>query len=108
MPLLPPRRWFQYSLSTWFVLVAILSWAMYLWPWIVFVEVAVPQTGIGFSSGRVATPATITWSIVERRPSLNPALVYPSLALAAFVVWKGARTTGQRGAGRRARVADSW
>lgn len=32
MPL-QPRRWFQFSLSTWFVLVAILAWAMVCrWP----------------------------------------------------------------------------
>jgi hypothetical protein len=33
MRLFPPRRWFQFRLSTWFVLVAILGWAMTCWPW---------------------------------------------------------------------------
>ena len=28
MRFLPPRRWFQYRLSTWFVLVGILAWAI--------------------------------------------------------------------------------
>jgi len=33
MPLLPPRRWFRFRLSTWFVLVALLAWAMTLRPY---------------------------------------------------------------------------
>ncbi len=28
----PSRRWFQYRLSTWFVLVAIACWVMAIWP----------------------------------------------------------------------------
>ena len=28
-----PRRWFQFKLSTWFVLVGIVAWAMMLRPW---------------------------------------------------------------------------
>ncbi len=30
----PRRRWFQFKLSTWFVLVGILAWAMMEWPWV--------------------------------------------------------------------------
>ncbi len=32
MRVVPPRHWFQFKLSTWFVLVAILAWAMIQWP----------------------------------------------------------------------------
>ena len=28
----PSRRWFQFRLSTWFVLVAILAWGIVCWP----------------------------------------------------------------------------
>lgn len=30
----PRRRWFQFRLSTWLVLVAIAAWAMACWPWL--------------------------------------------------------------------------
>jgi hypothetical protein len=33
MRLLPPRPWFQFRLTTWFVLVALLAWAMMLRPY---------------------------------------------------------------------------
>jgi hypothetical protein len=33
MRFLPPRRWIQFRLSTWFVLVAIVAWAMTCRPW---------------------------------------------------------------------------
>lgn len=62
-----PRRWFQFRLTTWFVLVAILAWAMTEWPWVVTAQ-----------------------TIAEEQRTLNQALKPPALALAAFVGWKTA------------------
>ena len=42
----------------------------------------------------------LTTPMVEKR-SLNPALLYPALALAAFVGWKAAWRSGDRGRGGR-------
>jgi hypothetical protein len=68
------RRCFQFRLSTWFVLVAIMAWTMAEWPWV---------RSYSLWSGYVfVKPLFMT----QRR--LNPALLYPALALAMFVVWK--------------------
>jgi len=60
----PRRRWFQFKVSTWFVLVGILCWALACRPW--WFEFVTEQTFI----------------------SLNIALAYPTLALLAFIAWK--------------------
>jgi hypothetical protein len=38
MRYLPPRRWFQFRLSTWFVLVAIVAELMVSWPWVIVIS----------------------------------------------------------------------
>lgn len=96
MPL-PPRRWFQFRLTMWFVLVAILAWAMIQWPWWYMhldgvIDVELP--------GKGGTHRTV---LESRRP--NPALLYPALALAAFVGWKAAWAIGRRVAARKAERA---
>ena len=34
----PGRFWFQFGLSTWFVLIAIFGWEMAEWPWLIAVR----------------------------------------------------------------------
>ena len=88
MPL-PPRRWFQFRLSTWFVLVGILAWAMMCRPWTL--------------PARIVEGSDVQGLTVEVRPGdfemagqfrmevpMNPALRYPALALAALVGWRAA------------------
>lgn len=95
----PTRRWFQFRLTTWFVLVAILAWAMLLGPKadrvfiyrlyhnrpLPFDAYSVKQfKNIGeYSFGSKSfTKSEITRSVI------NPAHFYPALALAAFIGWK--------------------
>ncbi len=80
MPL-PPRRWFQFRLSTWFVLVAILAWAMYLWPWTVKVR----------TDYHKVLPDGIHDIGYFEVPAPDPRLLYPTFALVAFVGWKVGR-----------------
>lgn len=75
---LPPRRWFQFRLSTWFVLVGIVAWALVSQPFVV--ESLGPRAGI------MSGPPWDPIYVVERRPNLK--LIYPALALAAFLSWK--------------------
>lgn len=86
MPL-PPRRWFQFKLSTWFVLVAILAWAMLYWPWIETRRELGAPVRYGLFIGTVRT--------YENRTRPNPDLLYPALALAAFVGLKAALASGR-------------
>ena len=80
-----PRRWFQFRITTWFVLVAILVWAMMQGEWYYdTIEegylISGPNRGIQVSLVR----------------KYNSALIYPALALAAFVGWKAAWAIGRR------------
>jgi hypothetical protein len=108
MRFLPPRRWFQFRLSTWFVLVAILGWAMTCWPILVRERRVVSAAEWNAASGKMPKenlerevkyhellaarrqnhPVTWHYFVVESRP--NARLLYPALALAAFLVWKAA------------------
>lgn len=101
MPLLPSRRWFQFRLSTWFVLVAILAWAMGLRPRGYVQVYDNPKVLLhrGWWPGpehpdyfqlvlQSAQAHSFRGIAIGFGP--NPAIVYPFLALAAFVGWKGA------------------
>lgn len=100
MPDPPPRRWFQFQLSTWFVLVGLLAWAMLEWPWVVtLVNNRVQNTTDEWSSFP-ADPSELP------EPALNPDLRYPALALAAFVGWKAAGVVARRVARRSTRVGE--
>src|SRR4051812_3405217 len=85
----PNRRWFQFSLSTWLILVAILCWAMAVGPTkVVLYEYAEPlsdgieldispeQIALGGSHERYAAKE---W---------NSDFVFPALAFFAFLAWK--------------------
>jgi hypothetical protein len=92
MDVQPKKPRFQFRLSTWFVLVAILAWAMTHWPWVVTDRYYASQTFVESLSG----PQEI------ERHSLNAALIWPALALPAFVTWKAAWSVAER---RRRRLA---
>jgi hypothetical protein len=91
----PRRRWFQFKLSTWFVLVAILCWALACWPWVTYREIVV-------RGQQAATGAIVFGGIVQRHYSLEPAFVWSTLALLAFLTWKTVWLMVER---RRARAA---
>lgn len=68
------RRWFQWKLSTWFVLVAILCWAFAISPrQIVFTDT------VPFPGGKTSVN-TLTY--------MNPHYFGPVAALSAFMCWK--------------------
>ncbi|MBL9124086.1 MAG: hypothetical protein JNG90_10675 [Planctomycetaceae bacterium] len=97
-PITHQPRWYQFRLSTWFVLVAILAWAMLYWPWV--------TTNVGWLPPTKKLPRnfvhphlTQPLQRIETR-SLNPRLLGPGVSLAAFAGWQGARRIVQR---RRAR-----
>lgn len=94
------RRWFQFRLSTWLVLVAIVAWAMALgvrsertfW---------VSKSEDFWRSGRQPQPIGFRptgsirysgnrhgWQTQFRSMMPNPKLKYPILALVAFIGWK--------------------
>lgn len=79
--LTPHRRWYQFRLTTWFMLVAILAWALTLRPWIV-----TKQTPIRY--GLPADEEVFRQWERESRPYINPSLLYPALAFTSFVGWK--------------------
>jgi hypothetical protein len=88
-----PLRWYQFRLGTWFVLTAILAWAMTEWPWVRFPEpVSLPALKYVGRKEILITP----WKPPYRERIVNPGLLYPALALAAFVGWKAAWAIAQR------------
>ena len=70
MRFLPPRRWFQFRLSTWFVLVATLVGLMISWPWIIV------RSGNEIVGEKWASP--------------NPKLLMPIVTTLLFLAWKTA------------------
>jgi hypothetical protein len=93
----PPRRWLQFRLSTWFVLVAILGWAMVTRPYWVrdsFSQFRSGQSAYVTSDRGDLIPARAL--MVRPRPRVNPALGWPALALATFLAWKAAWAVGPR------------
>ena len=108
MRFLPPRRWFRFRLSTWFVLVAILAWAMTCWPILVRERRVVSAAEWNAATGKMSEEnlerevkyhellaarrqnhaVTFHHFFVETR--LNARLLYPAFALAAFLAWKAA------------------
>jgi hypothetical protein len=96
MRLLPLRRWFQFRLSTWFVLVAILGWAMVVRETTHTYEVRAfdayrlrskRDLRVSYDSKRDVT----TISYRQWRPD---AMAWPALALVAFLSWKAAWAIG--------------
>jgi len=116
MPFLPARRWFQFRLSTWFVLVAILVWAMTEWPYSITHRREWHHEGVPLLSTHSTQawdrqhpwPADAehyigngeggVWWTVRSRP--NPGLKWPALALALFLTWKAAWALIERRRGR--------
>jgi hypothetical protein len=103
----PRRRWFQFRLSTWFVLLGILCWAL---------------TSVDFTSGLNRHHRTVWWINEFKMDELGHCieifwgnargwwwifillnrLVVPTLALLAFLTWKATWLVVEQ---RRARAA---
>ena len=123
----PSRRWFQFRLSTWFVLVAILGWAMTCRPYVIThrtswtvpirYEVIGPEFKLsrdrttklapsvhsdwqGFKVEYVHADGATAYYSGSRR-SMNYQFAWPLLALAAFLAWKVAWAIGPRLVQRR-------
>ena len=75
MQFLPPRRWFQFRLSTAFVLVGILCWMLSCRPYLLAIFGELPFAGDDII-------------VIGDARFPNPALLWPTLALAVFVGWK--------------------
>lgn len=106
------RRWFQFRLTTWFVFVAILAWAMLQWPWMTttvesrsWMSPPVAQEPIRGQRQLVSDLDGIT--TVHKIRHLNPALLYPALALTTFIVWKGISLLRNRWT-TQGDIADQW
>src|SRR5689334_21924047 len=83
----PPttRRWFQWRLSTWFVLVAIIGWAMIQTPYLV---PPFPRLTSWMILGRgLNSDAVLIGHLIPDR-KINPDLLGPCVALLAFLTWK--------------------
>ncbi|MGD9647867.1 MAG: hypothetical protein AB7U73_19305 [Pirellulales bacterium] len=91
MQFLPSRRWFQFRLSTAFVLVGIGCWMLACRPYVVSIFGEMPFE----DDGKL-------YYAVGDHPMLNPALLWPGLVLAAFVGWKARSTVARFQEWRRA------
>ena len=106
-----PRRWFQFRLTTWLVLVAILAWTMFLGPYCLIVfrhgphghddfmlQFGEPEQRAGgwALSGRSARGHSSTDRELTVAFGPNPELEYPALALAAFSIGKAAWLIAKR------------
>lgn len=102
MHFLPPRRWFQFRLSTWFILVVILGWAMACQPWIVHARFGVAPRGFASSTPKLVTFLNVKYVRRFTTPylydefGLNRKLGGPALAVAAFLAWKAAWAVVER------------
>ncbi len=81
------RRWFQFKLSTWFVLTVITAWAMTQWPWIV--------DSVDYRVVGTDARGKLIWKS-EDITILNPALLWPGIVFVAFLIWKTAWPMMQR------------
>jgi hypothetical protein len=92
----PRHRWFQFKLSTWFVLAGILAWALAQIPlWseidelIVLIETSVEPYGFGgIKMPRVLGITETVW--YWKLTTILTKLRWQLLALLAFVAWKAA------------------
>ncbi len=120
MPSLPPHRWFQFRLTTVFVLVAILAWSMLIQPWVVpnpnypqqlwptgarippgYKVSALPgEPARVYINARTGTPQVL---LIPSDRQMNPALRHPISVLTLFLAWKAARP-----AARSARRLVAW
>lgn len=59
------RRWFQFSLSSYLILTAIIAWGLAVWPWF------------------TAVPISYAYAI-----AIKPAALGPLSALLVFITWR--------------------
>ncbi len=98
--------WFRFRLSTVLILTAIAAWAMACWPWIVTETFQGSPSYIQLPSS-IQSPADFDgayyqwlgrrkpiggplWLLTYRVDYLNPRVLGPIAALAAFLAWKAA------------------
>ena len=79
----PRRRWFQFRLSTWFVLMAILAWAMIEWPWVRLYPLSSGKNQIAYAFGEAFVQKWNLHAVI-----INPWLTPQAITLAAFAGWK--------------------
>src|SRR5664279_1975087 len=97
MPIPPRRRWFQFGLSSLFVLVAIVALATRAWQWVIVyvdMEHPIPATSADYSVAEWQELMATRFTKPEKYNFLrqpNPELVWPALAIVAFIAWKSAR-----------------
>lgn len=107
MPTPRPLRWFQFSIGTWLLVVAIIGWGLATRPYFVQSKSwsEVPKAVDPMESKenwlRVEVWDSKRMWLIES-DSLNPALRWPAIALAALVLWKVASGLRQWRASRRA------
>lgn len=115
----PWRRWFQFRLSTWFVLVAILAWAMTCRPyygWTITRRSGTPIEITGIVEEQLAVhrikvtklgrDAAGRNAFIEYREQINRQLAWPALALLSFLAWKAAWGIAPRFSKRRCTMAE--
>lgn len=93
------KRWFQFRLSTWLVLIAIMAWAMALRPR-AYLICSTTWTLYATFGTRLDDDATWTFQFSGNSSGENtffavgleispfPSILYPALALVAFTAWK--------------------
>ena len=109
----PKRRWFQFRLSAWFVLVAILAWAMTCRPLYVVGEGVIEVSRGEFVANWIdlhygafeMDDGSLRYFRKFEHRGLNQRLYWPALALAAFLAWKAAWAIGPRLVRRRKSAA---
>jgi len=98
------RRWLQFGLGTWFIVVAILTWGLATRPYRVMRATlldwaATEQWMLNPSLPPSNLPKYCflepsAYGIVAIEYPLNPRLAYPASAFVAFIAWKTARRIG--------------
>jgi len=108
----PPRRWYQFRLSTILVLVAITAWGMACWP-SSYVEAKFDkypgrsvwsawfQGGVSAEGAQLQADMVFGTKYVQATVFISPAMVWPAVALAAFLTWKLACAIAARRRRRR-------
>lgn len=88
-------RWFQFSLGTWLIVVAIIGWGLATRPcrvvsWTTVAQRMADPPPAEYGASMTGGHARLGWAIYFDVPvrSLNPRLLGPALAIAAVIVWK--------------------
>ena len=83
-PTPPRRRWFRFSLRTILIMTAIAALAMSVWPWILHR----PKWGTTYYIDSKGVEQELKFGKVPELWYVNSNLIFPAIALTAFVTWK--------------------